>query len=499
LKILWFLALALLMIGAVLAFVAVAHDYIIGSKTKSIGDSQLGSFFIALAITLFGAFLLQFLANQELKGRIRELETVHKNIKAGQIKGIKMLFGPIGLLGALAGLGIMTALVLKDYSPMFNFGIGPSQELAIFGGSILSIVGISFMTTGNTFLSAAMGPIILQFEGLTQDEAEVKPQRKVRAIKQPVKGPEPVEAPVALPTQTPAPIIQPSPEPEPTKVEAPVVSVAEPSSPPVVEAPEPVLAEVKEPPTLEPLTDDKPDATWSDTKAEEMALVALKEAEAELGLQEMQAQVESDLVEAPEKPVEEVPCSTPPSQDVVEVFECPNCHKNVAETDTMCPHCGVSFEGDELEEEAIEAVVELEEEKAPPAPEPPVPKSSPTLPPRLPPPLPPPLPSKKTRAKVKTPDLLDEIEMAPPTQLETKNASTAPTKADDDDTENSGQPSVLQSILDEITKTEDAGTKAEEPEPIDDGATEVPRTCPNCGRKIKPRWKSCPYCGLEFH
>jgi hypothetical protein len=497
LKILWFLALAIVVVGAVLSFASVTHDYLIGSKTKSIGDSQLGAFFIALAMTLFGAFLLQFIANQDLKTRIRELEMVHKNVKAGQIKGIKMLFDPVGMLGALAGLGIMTALVLKDYSPMLNFGIGPSQELAIFGGTVLTIVGLSLMTTGNTFLSAAMGPIILQFEGLTEVETTVKPRRKVRPVKQPEKGPEPVEVQQAPQAPKPEPLVQREPEPVPVKIEKPVVvSVAEPSTAPVVEAPEPALAEVKEPevPVPEPLADEKPGATWNDTKAEELAMEALKEAEAELGLQEIEAQVESGLDKAPETTVEEAESLTSKPEDVVEVFECPNCHKSVAETDTQCSFCGVSFDGDEeVEEEAVEAVVEVDEEVATPEPEPPAPK------PTLPPPLPPPLPSKKSRAKAKELDLLEEIEKAPPAPPKAAPPPPAPTKADDDESAPSGQPSVLQCILDEITKNEDTKSKVEEPEPVDDESSEVPRTCPNCGRKIKPRWKSCPYCGLEFH
>jgi predicted RNA-binding Zn-ribbon protein involved in translation (DUF1610 family) len=495
LKILWFLALVIITVGAALAFTSVAHDYLVGSKTKSIGDSQLGSFFIALAMTLFGAFLLQFIANQDLKTRIRELEKVHKNIKAAQIKGIKMLFDPVGMIGALAGLGIMMGLLLKDYSPLLNFGIGSLQELAIFGGSVLAIVGISFMTTGNTFLSAAMGPMILQFEGLTQEEGEVKPQRKVRAIKQPIKKPEPDKEPEAPPVPIPEPPAQPEPIPVTTKVEAPVVSVAEPPAPPVVEVPEPVVTKIKEPEPAEPepLVDETPVAAWSDSKAEELAMAALKEAEAELGLQEMDAQIETP--QSPEEPadklVEETPASTTMPEEVVEVFECPNCHKKVAETDTSCQHCGVSFEGDEVvEEEVVEAEVETEVEVAPPVPQSPEPK------PTLPPPLPPPLPSKKRVGKEKEPDYLEELIATPP---DAKAAPPAPTKADGEDVSIAGQPSVLQSILDEITKKEDTKVRREEPEPVDEEASEVPRTCPNCGRKIKPRWKSCPFCGLEFH
>ena len=390
-----------------------------------------------------------------------------------------MLFEPVGMLGALAGLALMAVLIIKDYKPLLNFGIGPSQELAIFGGCVLTIVGISFMTTGNTFLSAALGPIILQFEGLTEEKVQFEPKRKVRGIKRPVRRLRTVKAP-AVPLATAlVPVPPPVPEPASTKVEAPAI--------PIVEAPAPAVTVAETAPAPEPLTEERPGATWSDTRAEEMALEALKEAEAELGLQEMEAQVESDLVKEPEKSVAEAPTKAP---EVVEVFECPSCHHNVAESDTICPHCGVSFEGDEaVGEEAIEA--EVEEEEAPRKPAPPLPKPPPLLPPPLPPPPPP-----KAPPKPKEPDLLEEIEKAPPV---TKVAPPAPTKADEDDTDSSSQPSVLQSILDEISKKDDTKITFEEPEPVDDETSEVPRTCPNCGRKIKPRWRSCPFCGLEFH
>jgi transposase len=62
-----------------------------------------------------------------------------------------------------------------------------------------------------------------------------------------------------------------------------------------------------------------------------------------------------------------------------------------------------------------------------------------------------------------------------------------------------GSSGILQSILDEITKRDDKRSKVEEPEAVEEDETsEVPKTCPNCGHKMKPRWRSCPFCGLEF-
>jgi len=455
-----------------LAFGAAGHDYLVGAKAKEIGDSQLGAFFIALAVALFGAFLLQLAANLSLRDRIRAFEKIHQNVRAGPQHAIKRLFEPVGMLGALAGLGMMLGLVLKDYKPMLNFGIGPMQLLAIFGGSVLTIAGISFMATGNTFMSHSMGPMVLQFEGLTKEDTKVEPTRKVRAVRRPATAPEDgVAAAGPEPTQAPT-VVPPAPEPGPVVAEVAPQPLPEPPAP-EAEVPAPVPDEVLKP---------EAPAAWSDTKAEEAALQALKEAEAELGLEAIEAESakpepEVTVEAGPDTPVE--PEAAPPAtESVVEVFECPNCHGAVAESDRTCPNCGASFDEEE-EAKAVEApVIEAVEEEVPP----------PVTPPPLPHALPPPLPPSKPKREWPEPE-----KAAPP------EPEGTPAKVEEDGTSAPGSPSILQSILDEISEKEPAGTKAEEPTPVEeDEASEVPKTCPNCGRKIKPRWKSCPYCGLEF-
>jgi len=402
-----------------------------------------------------------------------------------------------------------------------------------------------------------MHPMLQQFEGLTKEEPAEKPKRKLKVVESPetpgdgMDGPK-VDAGIA-PREVPKPIPAPGPvaaetKVEPTVAEAPSIipveepltyspapsaeetSVSSPSSQQMTEPQEP------EAPTREMSSMMTEIPSWSDRKAEELALEALKEAEAELGL----GAIASDMSGAPsskdettEAPAPETDASETVPEEiskeisvdteseavttqeaVVEVFECPSCHKSVGESDLNCPNCGASFDDDE--DEGTEAVIELEavpEEPAvptqevlagpepipePPAPEPPAPLPKP-LPPLLPPPLPPPLPSsKKKKASPKK-----EVRPSPiPTKAPLlPSVEPAVSKGGSTDEENgtAGSSGILQSILDEITKRDDEKANAEEPETIeDDVASEVPKTCPNCGRKMKPRWRSCPFCGLEF-
>jgi uncharacterized OB-fold protein len=481
LKLLWFLGLIALVLGAVLAFVAVSYDYLTHAKSMAIGETQLGAFFIALATVLFGGFLLQFVANEDLKDRMRSLERIHKNIQAQPLHGIKKLFEPLGLVGAVFGVGMILALAFKDYKPLLQFHIGNFRLLAMFGASVLSIAGISFLAINNTFLSASMGPMVLQFEGLTKEDGKGRSGTKVGAVKRVVKAPAVGTATAPVPSEVPQPMTThgPAPEPAPTNVEAPYTPAPVISEPEVstasgpVEAPPPEPTQVETVPELVP--ESKPETTWSDTKAEELAMQAFKEAEAELGLKEIEegtAAAPAKTEAPPEPAVTEE--TTVEQETVIAVFECPNCHGAVGENDTKCPNCGASF--DEVTDvEGETKIVEAMEEEVSPAPPEPAPAP---LPPSLPPPLPP-SPAKRTG------------QSSPPPGSESANA--------EEETGPPGSPGILQSILDEITKTEEPGTVAEEPTPIEEEeASGVPKTCPNCGRKMKPRWKSCPYCGLEF-
>jgi RNA polymerase subunit RPABC4/transcription elongation factor Spt4 len=483
LKLLWFLGLIALVLGSVLAFVAVSYDYLAHAKSKAIGETQLGAFFIALSTVLFGGFLLQFVANEDLKERMRSLERIHKNIQAQPLHGIKKLFEPLGLVGAVFGVGMILALAFKDYKPLLQFHIGNFRLLAMFGASVLSIAGISFLAINNTFLSASMGPMVLQFEGLTKEDLKGRPTTKVRAVKRAVKAPAVGTAPAPVPSQVPQSMATygPAPGPASTNVEAPYTPAPEMPTPEVPTAPGPVEAPPPAPTqdetVTEPVPESKPEATWSDTKAEELAMQAFKEAEAELGLKEIEegGVATSAKTEASPEPEVTEETTTVKQEAVIEVFECPNCHGAVSQNDTKCPNCGASFDEVEDVEGETQVVEAMEEAEAPPAPPEPAPAP---LPPSLPPPLPP-SPVKRTERP------------SPPPGSEPANA--------EEETGPPTSPGILQSILDEITKKEEPGTMAEEPTPVEEEeASGVPKTCPNCGRKMKPRWKSCPYCGLEF-
>jgi nicotinate-nucleotide--dimethylbenzimidazole phosphoribosyltransferase len=333
--------------------------------------------------------------------------------------------------------------------------------------------------------------MVLQFEGLTKVDIKGRSRTKVGAVKRVVKAPAAGTAPAPVPSEVPQPMAAygPAPGPAPTNVEVPYTPAPEmpaPEVPPAqgpVEAPPPAPTQVET--ITEPVPESKPEATWSDSKAEELAMQAFKEAEAELGLKEIEEGTEAvpAKTEVPPEPVVTEETTTVKQEAVIEVFECPNCHGAVSENDTKCANCGASFdEVEDVEEES--QVVEAIEEEAPPAPPEPEPAPlPPTLPPQLPPPLPP--SSGKRTKRITSPS------GTPPSGSEPAIA--------EDETGPPGSPGILQSILDEITQKGEPGTVVEEPIPVEEeGASEVPKTCPNCGRKMKPRWKSCPYCGLEF-
>jgi len=501
-------------IGSALALGAASYDYLTGGP-KAIGDSQLGAFFLAMAVALFGATMLKFMANETLKHRILGFEKVHKDVKADPVKGIKGVFGPVGLIGALAGIGVMVGLTLKDYSPPMSFGIGSFQTLGIFAGSVLAIAGISFMSVGNTFMTISMRVMVQQFGELTKE----RPKKLVRVNKVnegvsevtliTAKGPVAVgaELPVIEPGTSMEPPTIPAPEPiKDTGTDA--VPLYTPPAP-AVEAIEPAPIKEEVPSTtVEVAVEPKPadERSWSEPNTEELALAAMKEAAAELGIDAM-AKAITESPAAVES--SEAAGATPEPTPEVEVFECPNCQAAVREEDKKCPSCGVSFEEEEKEEtEKVEAetdtalAAELEVEPgapgveaAPPAPEPPAPA---TLPPVLPPSLPP-----ASKKEPKSP-IMDE-EIAPPLAPIGEStpspvpASTKVEEASVEDETTTGKTGILQSILNEISKKGPKPTKVEEQAPVEEDVTsEVPSTCPNCGRKMKASWRSCPYCGLEF-
>lgn len=170
LKIIRLPGLVAIVLGFVLAFGAATFDLFTGDN--QVGDSQIGAFFISIAILLLGFLLLQLSSNMQLKERVESLQKLQANIKGEPTDMISKLFNPLGVITTLIGLPMMSILTLKDYEPLLIFNIGPLQMLAIFGGIALALVGLGFMSMGNSVLSNTMKPLILQIEALMKRGAE---------------------------------------------------------------------------------------------------------------------------------------------------------------------------------------------------------------------------------------------------------------------------------------------------------------------------------------
>jgi len=488
LKLIRIMGLLILILGFVLAFGAATYDIFTGGS--DVGDSQVGAFFISMAVLLFGLLLLQFAANGELKNRIKDIEKLHKNVKAGSLKGLSKLYTSLGTIGALLGLVMILGLVLKDYSPLITFDIGPIQMLAIFSGASLALVGIGFMAMGNTVISGSMGPMVLQLEALTKEErtAEVPPGKPMK-VKRVVRSPaidadtgevEPageVEVEVEEPVEEEEPV-GPSPEPyyagtiydieaapahEEGQVhateEAPTEEYAADEQPGVVEAEVPMVSE--EPPIPEGppeaeepvITEEVPPATeetWSSVEQETEQFVTDMPADTEKDhrgiLDEEEGGIPGPELAGTEVSGSEVSDTSEEmeTEEVVEEFLCPSCQMAVGENDTACPHCGVKFSEEEemVMEESAEAI------EGPPT--------------------------------VEEPPSIEDVGGDHVAAEEVLPSSK-----------------ILAGILTEISRL-DSKAKEAEPEVEQDEAAEIPATCPKCGRNLKPRWKSCPYCGLEF-
>jgi tetratricopeptide (TPR) repeat protein len=159
---------------------------------------------------------------------------------------------------------------------------------------------------------------------------------------------------------------------------------------------------------------------------------------------------------------------------IKEVYECPKCHGAVIEEDDRCGNCGVSLDKKEEDVQpdpaaAVEAfgkdfnksLNELKEKRA-------------------------------GLQKDIDNDFKKYTEPKKGTDVESSDAYIpAATNATNEN------PSILQSILDEITtkenKPSEEGENEGEKEEVDYGRG----SCDNCGRALKPRWASCPYCGEE--
>jgi RNA polymerase subunit RPABC4/transcription elongation factor Spt4 len=392
------------------------------------------------------------------------------------------MYNPLGAIGTLIGLVMMLGLVLKDYSPLLTFDIGSMQMLAIFSGTSLALVGIGFMAMGNTMLSGSMEPIVLQLEALTKEEGDAeappgKPMTVKRVVSSPtidadtgevepageieveVEAEEPIEeeeeeeeeapaAPMPEPVyasaevQTEAPVVEE--EPGPTVAEEPTVS----EEPPVPEGPpEPVITEETPPPVEKPVVTEEvtssEDDRWSSMEQEAEQLASDLAAEAEKGLM-VTLDEEDEGIPGPELGGAEAAASevsdtseVMETEEVVEEFLCPSCQRAVGEDDSVCPHCGVKFSEEEemVMEESAEAV-----------------EASPSI---------------------------EDVGGEPVVPEESSSSK------------------ILEGILNEISRL-DSQPGEPEPEVEQDEAAELPATCPKCGRNLKPRWKSCPYCGLEF-
>jgi hypothetical protein len=503
LKVLRIMGLLITVIGFVLSIGAATFDIFTGGG--AVGDSQIGAFFIAVAVLLFGFVLLQVAANKELKERISSIDGLHKSITAEPPKGLLKFFDPLGTIGAFIGIVLIFVLVLKDYEPLLTFNIGTMQMLAIFSGTALGLVGMAFMTMGNIALSSTLRPMVLQLEAFTKEEAvaevppgkpmrvkhihkaptidadtgEVQPTGEVEVVTEVMgeeePGPSPSEVPV---TPTAAPgldaydagtagyeavgateALEETPS---TDVEAKAQEegYAEPEAEEEVEGPEEEnLVDTIEPgggtdpstASLEEMTTEgTPEGSqeWAvEQEAERVAAELTAVAEKEL-LRTIDID-ETDTIPGPELSALETISSEVSdteeveTEEVIEEFLCPSCQSPVGEHDDRCGSCGVKFSEEEemVMEETVEGVQHHVEEEG-----------------------------------------------ASDTPMATATDVTASPKP--------GSSAILEGILSEISRLDTQ--RAEEPVVEVDEAAEVPTTCPKCGRNLKPRWKSCPYCGLEF-
>jgi hypothetical protein len=480
------LGLVITILGFVLAAGAAMFDLFTGGK--EVGDSQMGAFFISLAILLFGFLLLQFAASKELKDKITEIGKLHKNVKAEPPKGINKIFGPLGLVGALVGVALILVLVLKDYEPLLTFNIGPLQMLAIFTGTSLAVIGLGFMSLGYAALTASMKPMILQLEVLTKEEkaAEAPPGKpmKVKRVKPLEPVPETGEAEptasVEVVTETPSAEVpvEPAPTPEPgyTYGAAELMGASEavlPTEPAeateeategYAAVPEPEYGEpaeateeategyatVTEPeygaPVEEPVTyegeatavtaaEEEPTAAegeWTLEDAERQVTDLAVEMEQHLGAPMEEAPPEDDVhhIPGPELAPAEV-ASAEISPTVAEASEEPEVEEYVE--GFVCPNCKSPVGEDDMECPTCGVSFAEEEQEV---------------------------------------------------VIEDGVVQTAEGEA------SSG--TILEGILGEISRLD------EEETPVEDEGAAIPSTCPKCGRNLKPRWQSCPYCGLEF-
>lgn len=482
-------------IGFLLALGAATIDLFTGGGM--VGDSQIGAFFISVTVLLFGLLLVLLSNNLHLKERIRAIEGLHDNIKAEPegvlLKGQKLSFlfkrfNILGLIITLAGLAIMLLLTLKDYEPLLSFDIGSLQMLAIFAGTAISMAGLGIMTLDTTVLSNSLSPMVLQLEPLLATEKETTPGKPI-PVKRVLKKPRPEPTPdlvepmvtvevVAEGTEdvSVAETVTAQPE-EVTAEEAP------PQEEPYIEEP-PASEPIEAPATEIPLVEGKDQGLEGD--AEEMADEGFPEAEEEISI-EAEEEAAYDTPETEVLSTVEEPTGP---EGTAEAYECPNCNGQVGETDLTCPHCGVRFDADEEVVEETPEGPEVPTEEEGPVEASPTPSEMPQ---------PPSIEEDEISGPPGPTDTivvdepLPEGEPEAPVEEEASTEEDVPTE-EAEKVEAAGS-NILKSILNEISKLD---TEPEEAPVEVDEAAEVPVTCPKCGRKLKPRWKSCPYCGLEF-
>jgi hypothetical protein len=280
-KVLWYLGLISAIAGLAIAAAGTVRDYSVGGL--GFGDPLRGAIAVSIAAVIFGVYLLQFTANENLSNRIKELVHVDNSIKV-EVPGFKGIKGIVGLLGMiltpLCALA-MIVITFKDYHPPTTFNIGSVKTFLLFVSSLGGLVGLGLMVLYNQFLTTSLHQATKKLKELWKEqEKELEDLLEATAAKAAVVPPPPpayyyqpqqsyygqqqqapaepqptVEAPT--PEPLPPPPIRPKPKIKtPPPLPPPVVKMIPPPLPPALKPKEKTL-----PPPIEPVKEETKNPT----------------------------------------------------------------------------------------------------------------------------------------------------------------------------------------------------------------------------------------------
>jgi uncharacterized membrane protein len=264
--------------GLAIAAAGTALDFFAGGL--GFGDPLRGAIAVSMAAVIFGVFLVQFIANENLGNRIKELVHVNSSIKV-EVPGVKSIKGIVKLVGMivtpLSALA-MIVIAFKDASSPGTFNIGTVKFFLLFGSCLMGFVGLGLMALYNQFLTNALHTATKKLKDLLKEQDKEIADLLEAAAKPPVVSPpqqsyyyQPQQsyydyqqqAPAAPPQQT---VEEPEPEPLPPPPK-PKVKTPPPLPPPVVKmVPPPLPPPLKPkektlPPPIEPVKDNKTAST----------------------------------------------------------------------------------------------------------------------------------------------------------------------------------------------------------------------------------------------